>query len=747
MAKSLPLYEKTNIKRPTQRVLDITIFILLVSLNAYRVLLIYNHGFSYLQIIAFLCEFWFSFIWFLTIIIKWNPVHYETYPQRLLEREMEYPAVDIFITTADPVLEPPIITVNTVLSLMALDYPANKLGCYVSDDGCSALTLYALKEALKFGKIWVPFCKKYEIQVRAPFRYFSNDSMPPHLPSSTQFLNDWYTVKVEYEKLEGKIKEAEESRSFGIEEEDGIDLAAFSNLHTKNNHPTIVKILWENKEVLDELPHLIYVSREKSFKHHHHYKAGAMNVLTRVSGVLTNAPYILNVDCDMFANNPQVVLHAMCVFLNSKDDLEDIGYVQTPQCFYDGLKDDPFGNQLVVVFQYYSRGVMGLQGPLYNGTGCFHRRNVLYGQFPHHTTHFMDGKASEQELMKLFGYSKCFAKSASYAFEETTHGYHPNGLFNDNLEAAKQVAGCGYEINTTWGSKIGWIYGSTTEDILTGLVIQTRGWRSIYIALNPPAFLGCAASQLVASLTQQKRWVSGLLEILFSKHFPVFGTLFGKLQWKQCAAYLWLLTWGLRSIPELSYALLPPYCLITNSSFFPNMEERSISIPIFLFIIYNFQQLLLYKETGQSIRAWWNNQRMGRVNTMCAWLFGLGNVVLKFLGVREVVFEVTKKETYCEADLVGHFMFDESAMFVPATTLLLLQLIALLMSFIRQAGRMRNTVLEVICSVWLVLCFWPFLKGIFVFGKGRYGLPFSTIYKSAALALLFVLLCQRTTVN
>lgn len=109
---------------------------------------------------------------------------------------MEYPAVDIFITTADTVLEPPIITVNTVLSLMALDYPANKLGCYVSDDGCSALTLYALKEALKFGKIWVPFCKKYEIQVRAPFRYFSNDSMPPHLPSSTQFLNDWYTVKV-----------------------------------------------------------------------------------------------------------------------------------------------------------------------------------------------------------------------------------------------------------------------------------------------------------------------------------------------------------------------------------------------------------------------------------------------------------------------------------------------------------------------------------------------------------------------
>ena len=125
-------------------------------------------------------------------------------------------------------------------------------------------------------------------------------------------------------------------------------------------------------------------------------------------------------------------------------------------------------------------------------------------------------------------------------------------------------------------SQIGWIYGSTTEDVLTGLVIQSRGWRSIYIALNPPAFLGCAPSQLVASLTQQKRWVSGLLEILFSKHFPIFGTLFGKLQWKQCAVYIWLLTWGLRSIPELSYALLPPYCLISNSSFFPNVSTNSL---------------------------------------------------------------------------------------------------------------------------------------------------------------------------
>jgi hypothetical protein len=66
--------------------------------------------------------------------------------------------------------------------------------------------------------------------------------------------------------------------------------------------------------------------------------------------MMTNAPFMLNVDCDMYANNPQVVLHAMCLLLGSKDEKES-GFVQFPQCFYDGLKDDPFGNQLIALIK------------------------------------------------------------------------------------------------------------------------------------------------------------------------------------------------------------------------------------------------------------------------------------------------------------------------------------------------------------------------------------------------------------
>ncbi|GMN67722.1 hypothetical protein TIFTF001_036782 [Ficus carica] len=62
---------------------------------------------------------------------------------------------------------------------MAVYYPAHKLACYVSDDGCSPVVLYSLVESSKFARLLVPFCKKYDVQVRAPFRYFSGDSTVP----------------------------------------------------------------------------------------------------------------------------------------------------------------------------------------------------------------------------------------------------------------------------------------------------------------------------------------------------------------------------------------------------------------------------------------------------------------------------------------------------------------------------------------------------------------------------------------
>lgn len=81
--------------------------------------------------------------------------------------------VDIFVSTVDPMKEPPLITANTVLSILAVDYPVDKVSCYVSDDGAAMLTFEALSETSEFARKWVPFCKKYNIEPRAPEWYFS----------------------------------------------------------------------------------------------------------------------------------------------------------------------------------------------------------------------------------------------------------------------------------------------------------------------------------------------------------------------------------------------------------------------------------------------------------------------------------------------------------------------------------------------------------------------------------------------
>lgn len=85
----------------------------------------------------------------------------------------ELASIDIFVSTVDPMKEPPLITANTVLSILAVDYPVDKVACYVSDDGAAMLTFEALSETSEFARKWVPFCKRFNIEPRAPEWYFS----------------------------------------------------------------------------------------------------------------------------------------------------------------------------------------------------------------------------------------------------------------------------------------------------------------------------------------------------------------------------------------------------------------------------------------------------------------------------------------------------------------------------------------------------------------------------------------------
>ena len=87
------------------------------------------------------------------------------------QRSEIYP-IDIFVSTVDPLKEPPLVSANTILSILSVDDPVDKVSCYVSDDGATMLTFEALSETPKFARKLVLFCKDFSIEPHAPEWYF-----------------------------------------------------------------------------------------------------------------------------------------------------------------------------------------------------------------------------------------------------------------------------------------------------------------------------------------------------------------------------------------------------------------------------------------------------------------------------------------------------------------------------------------------------------------------------------------------
>lgn len=142
-------------------------------------------------------ELIFTLIWLVTQSFRWRPVARSIRPENL-PAETELPGVDVFICTADPTKEPVVEVMNTVLSAMSLDYPPEKLAVYLSDDGGAAVTLYAVKEACGFARVWVPFVRKYGIKTICPDAFFSSFGDDERLMAMgrNEFKNEEENIKV-----------------------------------------------------------------------------------------------------------------------------------------------------------------------------------------------------------------------------------------------------------------------------------------------------------------------------------------------------------------------------------------------------------------------------------------------------------------------------------------------------------------------------------------------------------------------
>ncbi|OMP04209.1 Cellulose synthase [Corchorus olitorius] len=494
-----PLFETKKAKGiALYRVFAASVFVGICGIWAYRVSNLPRNGEDgrWVWIGLFAAEIWLGFYWLLTQALRWNPIYRHTFKDRLSRRyvENELPGVDIFVCTADPVLEPPMMVINTVLSVMAYDYPKEKLSVYLSDDAGSYLTFYALLEASQFAKYWIPFCKKFNVEPRSPAAYFKSSISFLH---DTKEAKELATVKKLYQDMEDRIEVV--AKLGHLSEDLRLKHKGFSHWDSyvsQRDHDTVLQILIDGKDPISRdvegcrLPNLVYLAREKRPQHFHNFKAGAMNALIRVSSKISNGQIILNVDCDMYSNNSHSVRDALCFFMDEKKGSE-IAYVQFPQNFDNITKNEIYSNSMRVINEVEFHGLDGYGGPLYIGTGCFHRRDTLCG--------------------------RKFSPTSTNEFKIETNVERGESI--DELEEnSKVLANCSYEENTKWGDEIGLKYGCPVEDVITGLSIQSRGWKSVYYNPARKAFLGVATTTLGQTLVQHKRWSEGDFQILLSKY-------------------------------------------------------------------------------------------------------------------------------------------------------------------------------------------------------------------------------------
>ncbi|XBI81884.1 hypothetical protein VPH35_090697 [Triticum aestivum] len=508
-------------------------------------------------------ELWYAAYWVVTQSVRWSPVRRRPFIDRLAARHGErLPCVDIFVCTADPYSEPPSLVVSTILSLMAYNYPPEKLSVYLSDDGGSILTFYGMWEASLFAKHWLPFCKRYNIEPRSPAAYFSESDGHQELctPKEWSLIKDMFdemTERIDTAVMSGKIPEEINAKHKGFYE--------WNQEITSKNHQPIVQILIDGKDqnAVDNegnaLPTLVYMAREKRPQHHHNFKAGAMNALIRVSSVISNSPIIMNVDCDMYSNNNDAVRDALCFFLDEEMG-HKIGFVQYPQNYNNLSKNDIYGNSLHVINEVEMGGMDSLGGPLYIGTGCFHRREILCGR----------------------KFTKDYQEDWNAGIKDKLQE-----SIDETEEKAKSLAACTYEHGTQWGDEIGVKYGCAVEDVITGLAIHCRGWESVYNNPKKPAFMGVGPTTLAQTILQHKRWSEGNLSIFLSK-YNVFLFGHGKTKLRHQMGYHIYGLWAPNSLATLYYVIIPSLALLKGTPLFPEVMIHAMKKPhlSYIYVLY-----------------------------------------------------------------------------------------------------------------------------------------------------------------
>ncbi|GFS38068.1 cellulose synthase like G1 [Actinidia rufa] len=261
---------------------------------------------------------------------------------------------------------------------------------------------------------------------------------------------------------------------------------------TNQDHPTVLQVLLESGKDKDikgqPMPNLIYIAREKSSTTHHNFKAGALNVLIRVSAAMTNSPIIPDSRLRHVLERPTNPASCYVFSLGLLPQTRRLHTFSSPQIFHGLNKHDIYCGEFKYIFQINPAGMDGVGGPPHVGTGCFFRRRALFGGptslvVPENPKlgpdHRVTGPIQSKEVLSL----------------------------------AHQVAGCNFEAKTVWGYK-----GKRYEQGIFDFGVASP----MYLPLTMGAFINLIA--LVRGICQV--YFNGGFEDLFLQLFLAgFGVI------------------------------------------------------------------------------------------------------------------------------------------------------------------------------------------------------------------------------
>lgn len=288
---------------------------------------------------------------------------------------------------------------------------------------------------------------------------------------------------------------------------------------------------------------------------------------------------------------------------------------------------------------------------------------------------------------------------------------------------------------------MGWIYGSVTEDVVTGYRMHNRGWRSVYCVTKRDAFRGSAPINLTDRLHQVLRWATGSVEIFFSRNNAFLAST--KLKILQRLAYINVGVYPFTSLFLIIYCFLPALSLFSGYFIVENLDITFLILLLVMSLCLIGLALLEVRWSGVGLEEWWRNEQFWLISGTSAHLAAVVQGLLKVIAGIEISFTLTAKAASEDNDDIYAelYLVKWTSLMIPPIVIGMVNIIAIVVAFSRTiyetVPQWSKFIGGAFFSFWVLAHLYPFAKGL----MGRRGkTPTIVIVWSGLIAITLSLL-------